>query len=446
MSRISGGNTKPEIIVRKLLHAQGYRFRLHVRNLPGKPDIVLPRYRKVIFVHGCFWHGHMGCRRAERPATNEEFWNAKIDSNIRRDASAQQLLSALGWEVLVVWSCETGKPEELTNKLIQFISSKTYVSDEGKLGRRSQVDNPEELRQKLLKLLTNFESNLNLDDLRQRVRGLVPVFNALRDLGSSMIPEKDSGRDRILLYLRKFPYTPINGQELMVVAGIDDWARRVRELRVEHGWKILSGVTAADILQEWQDEEGAPPIDIDLREMQSDDYILLDPNQDREAAHRWKSANRIRRLNLSIKNKILMFFKENVGNEISGEELRYVANNKTEWARRVRELRTEDGWPVLTKTTGMPELPVGIYVFASARQSPKEDRAVKDALRRQVFVRDQYRCRDCSWHPKQWNRSDPRNLEAHHEIPHSKGGKTTKENLTTLCNVCHDVRHRNGRD
>lgn len=311
------------------------------------------------------------------------------------------------------------------------------------MARRSQQDNPEELRQRLLELLSDFENNLKLDDLRQRVRGLVPVFNTLRDLGSSMIPEGDSGRDRILLYLRKFPYTIIDGQELMVVAGIDDWARRVRELRVEHGWKILSGATASDIMQEWADEEGAPPIDVDLKEIKTDDYILLDAKQDREAAHRWKSANRIRKLKqIGIREKILMFFKENVGNEISGEELRYVANNKTEWARRVRELRTEEGWPVLTKTTGMPELPVGIYVFASDRQSPKEDRAVKDDLRREVFVRDKYTCRDCTWNPQQWNRSDPRNLEAHHEVPHSKGGATTKENLATLCNVCHDVRHR----
>lgn len=310
------------------------------------------------------------------------------------------------------------------------------------MARRSKQDNPEELRQKLLELLSDFENNLKLDDLRQRVRGLIPVFNTLRDLGSSMIPEGESGRDRILLYLCKFPYMIIDGQELMVVAGIDDWARRVRELRVEHGWKILSGVTAGEIMQEWVDEEGAPPIDVALKEMKPDDYILLDPRQDREAAHRWRSANRIRKLELSIKDKILMFFKENVGNEISGEELRYVANNKTEWARRVRELRTEEGWPVLTKTTGMPELPVGIYVFASDRQSPKEDRAVKDVLRREIFVRDKYTCQDCKWNPQQWNRSDPRNLEAHHAVPHSKGGATINENLITLCNICHDVRHR----
>ena len=309
------------------------------------------------------------------------------------------------------------------------------------MARRSRQDNPEALRKNLIDLLSNFEDKLKQGDLRQQVRGLVPVFNRLRDLGSSILPDGESGRDRILLYLRKYPYTRLNGQELMVVSGIDDWARRVRELRVEHGWKILTGVTAKEIVRD-ADESETPPSSADLPQMKPDDYMLLDEKQDREAAHRWRSANRIRKLSLSVQNKILLFLKENIGNEISGEELRYVSKNKSEWARRVRELRTEEGWPVLTKTTGMPELPVGIYVLASDRQSPKEDRAVKDALRREVFVRDGYECRDCKWMPQQWNRSDPRNLEAHHEIPHAEGGSTEKGNLVTLCNVCHDVRHR----
>src|SRR5262245_34234702 len=85
MSRVRGRDTQPEIIVRKLLHRLGYRFRLHRKGLPGKPDIVLPKYRTAIFVHGCFWHGHPGCRRSARPTTNVEFWNRKIDGNVERD-------------------------------------------------------------------------------------------------------------------------------------------------------------------------------------------------------------------------------------------------------------------------------------------------------------------------------------------------------------------------
>lgn len=99
----------------------GFRFRLHLKRLPGTPDIVLPRHRKIIFVHGCFWHSHENCSRAKRPATNKEFWNAKIEGNIKRDAGATQELRSRGWEVLVVWQCETMKHDVLEKKLANFM-------------------------------------------------------------------------------------------------------------------------------------------------------------------------------------------------------------------------------------------------------------------------------------------------------------------------------------
>ena len=105
MSGIRGKDTKPEILVRKALHAAGYRFRLHRNDLPGKPDIVLPRYRTVIFVHGCFWHGHM-CKHFKWPKTREDFWRAKITRNVERDREAIAALEKLGWTVKVVWECE----------------------------------------------------------------------------------------------------------------------------------------------------------------------------------------------------------------------------------------------------------------------------------------------------------------------------------------------------
>jgi DNA mismatch endonuclease (patch repair protein) len=122
MSRISGGDTKPEITVRKILHAMGYRFRLHVRRLPGNPDIVLSRHRKVIFVHGCFWHGHRGCPRSKRPSTNVDFWNAKIDANIRRDEKVSQELERSGWKVLIVWECEVKLRDPLMRRLAAFMA------------------------------------------------------------------------------------------------------------------------------------------------------------------------------------------------------------------------------------------------------------------------------------------------------------------------------------
>ena len=106
MSRIRGKNTKPEIMVRKWLHARGFRFRLHNKKLPGSPDIVLPKYGVAIMVNGCFWHGHKGCRYATKPKTNVEFWETKIARNRHRDEVTNAHLEALGWHVITVWECE----------------------------------------------------------------------------------------------------------------------------------------------------------------------------------------------------------------------------------------------------------------------------------------------------------------------------------------------------
>lgn len=121
MSRVSGRNTKPEIAVRSSLHRMGYRFRLHRKDLPGKPDITLPKYKKVIFVHGCFWHGHADCSRSKRPSTNEEFWREKLDKNIERDKSTVNALKELGWDVLTVWTCEVNDTNKLKAKLLSFL-------------------------------------------------------------------------------------------------------------------------------------------------------------------------------------------------------------------------------------------------------------------------------------------------------------------------------------
>jgi len=121
MSRVHSNNTSPEIRVRKLLHRIGYRFRLHRQDLPGKPDIVLPKYKTVIFVHGCFWHGCPVCRHAQvRPQTNTEYWNKKLDRTMARDKENIERLRSLGWRVLVIWECETRKRREeaLEQKII----------------------------------------------------------------------------------------------------------------------------------------------------------------------------------------------------------------------------------------------------------------------------------------------------------------------------------------
>lgn len=105
MAGIRGKDTRPELELRRALHALGYRFRLHQRHLPGRPDIVLPRWRAVILVHGCFWHRHPDCRFATTPATRPEFWQAKFDGNVARDSRNQEALEAAGWRTAVVWEC-----------------------------------------------------------------------------------------------------------------------------------------------------------------------------------------------------------------------------------------------------------------------------------------------------------------------------------------------------
>lgn len=120
MSRIRGGDTIPEKAVRSMLHRMGYRFRLRTRNLPGSPDIVLPRYRTVIFVHGCFWHRHARCRFAYTPKSRVRFWQRKFNANVARDHRVTRALRARGWRVIVVWECQTRDVARLTARLARL--------------------------------------------------------------------------------------------------------------------------------------------------------------------------------------------------------------------------------------------------------------------------------------------------------------------------------------
>ena len=122
MSRISGKNTKPELIIRKALFAKGYRYRLHRKDLPGNPDIVLQKYKTVIFIHGCFWHGHT-CKAGKLPETNKKFWKDKIGSNIVRDKRNKTKLKKLKWKVIIVWQCQL-KNNSLTKKSLRKLEKK----------------------------------------------------------------------------------------------------------------------------------------------------------------------------------------------------------------------------------------------------------------------------------------------------------------------------------
>lgn len=300
--------------------------------------------------------------------------------------------------------------------------------------------NPEDIRKKLQTLLTNFEQELKSESLRDKVLSLVPCFHHLRDLGKSLIPSAvaKSARDRILHYFLKYPMVIISGDELLVVSGIQEYARRVRELKVQFGWSIVSGLTARQMAE----ENEFPLSNIDIKSIRPSDYILLSIEQDRDAAHRWHLANEIRRENTAVRDKILKFLRENVGQKVTGEELKYLAKDRSEWARRVRELRTEYGWPVVTRNTGRPDLEIGVYLLEADRQSPEHDRHIPDPTKRKVLRRDNYKCTVCKWSHDDWNRSDPRHLELHHKKYHAKGGDNTESNLITVCTVCHDEIHR----
>lgn len=310
------------------------------------------------------------------------------------------------------------------------------------MARRSQKiqKDPESLRVCLLELINNFGDELLRDDLREKVVALVPSFHALRDLGSALNPKgvSESASSRIILYLLEYSGKVIKGDELMVVSGIGEWARRVRELRVQEGWSIVTGVTASEMVKVGD----LDLVTLGVDSLKVDDYILLNEVQDREAAHRWGTANSIRKKKIAVKEKLLEFLTKNVGRTVTGEELRYVASGSTEWARRVRELRTEEGWSIVTRTTGRPDLPIGSYVLEDTNQTPPHDRKIPDEVRAVVLVRDAYKCRSCNWDHSMWNPSDPRHLELHHVVHHAKGGQNSVENLITLCTICHHAIHR----
>lgn len=312
--------------------------------------------------------------------------------------------------------------------------------------RRAPAHDPLKTVEQIKGLLDNFLDRLGDDDLREQVRSLVPAFQSLRDLGKGLIPAElaSSARERILVYLQRYPLQVIEGDELLVVAGIGEWARRLRELRVQFGWSICSGVTFKEMAEDEPEivDELAAVLGADPRTLKPDQYVLVSAEQDREAAHRWNLLNSIRKKRLAVKARLLEYMRANVGSAVSIEELRYLAGDRSEWARRMRELRTEDGWPIFTRMQGRSELPVGTYVLDEDKQAPEHDRRIPDDVRVEVLMRDGFACRVCGWTRAQLDPADPRKfLELHHVKAHADKGENSAENLITLCNVHHDQVH-----
>lgn len=174
MSRIRGKDTKPEILVRKGLHARGFRFRLQDRKLPGRPDIVLPKYGVAIMVNGCFWHGHKGCRYATKPKSNIEFWETKIARNKHRDEVTAAHLEALGWTVIVVWECEL-RGKEKAEARIQTLAEE--IRSAGELKKQKEA------RRRLSRAAAKREREQILERqaaLEEEIKRLYPISKKLK--------------------------------------------------------------------------------------------------------------------------------------------------------------------------------------------------------------------------------------------------------------------------
>lgn len=264
---------------------------------------------------------------------------------------------------------------------------------------------------------------------REKILLLVELFSSVKKLGiqSHSYISKVNASDRIRLYLVEHVGTAIDAKELAVVSGISEYGRRVRELRVQDGFKILTG------------HSNDPETGVHLKPTQ---YFLLEIDPDISAARRWHIANRIRKEKQGGSGgRVLHYLLENVGQIITSEELAYVAK-ASEFGRRVRELRTEQGYAISTKFTGRPDLKMGEYVLENDKRiAEPHDRKIPYDVQKVVYERADNTCQLCSWNREKWTKHDPRILELHHLTSHAAGGQNTPENLAVLCSKCHDDVH-----
>lgn len=280
------------------------------------------------------------------------------------------------------------------------------------------------------KQLKEFGADYASLELRGKVLKLVGIYKKVRELNVKVV--RDSGcdarsaRERLRLYFVHNVGVTLDAGELEVVSGISEYARRIRELRVQDGYSILTGNSSVP--------------DLELKPSQ---YVLIKPEPDLEAAHRWHLANRIRKRKdlTSAQSRILEYLKANVGKIVTSEELFYVAKDKN-WARRSREIRTEMGYALCTRFTGRPDLRSGEYVLESPDPVARaHDRNIPIEVQKIVYARDKNTCRVCDWNHDLWTRQDPRFLELHHVKEHVKGGENEAGNLICACNICHDGIH-----
>lgn len=254
-------------------------------------------------------------------------------------------------------------------------------------------------------------------ELRRVVKENAELYHDVRDLGVFFVREllpASSAAERILQYFQLFVGQPLEGSELEVVSGISEYARRIREWRVEFGWPIVHRKTT---------------------------YTLARDTPDNEKADLWRKVNTIRRTDVAARDKMLQLFQAlPINTPVTTAQLRYVTEGKD--MRRVRELRTQFGWRIMTNKTGAPQLKNGQYLLADSEPMEPHDRLIDDVTIVKVLNRDGSRCRKCGWSPQDRIQGDPRQyIELHHRLWHSERGSNEANNLLTLCNVHHREVH-----
>lgn len=232
------------------------------------------------------------------------------------------------------------------------------------MARRSRIGDPETARHRLVELIDQLPERLRTGTVGEQVCSLVEVHVQLREIGAyigaSLAPnEADSGRARLLAYLRHQVGRIVHTEELMIVAGIGDYPRRVRELRTKHGWPVISGMAVRDM---HEDDCSQPiPAGLELGSMAPEEYLLIEDRQDLDAVRRWALAARVCEMNDNPEQTLLAYFRQSPGRRITAEELRFVSGNESSWPAMVRALK-ERGEPIRSRAFGAA-LPSGIYIF-----------------------------------------------------------------------------------
>lgn len=428
MSRVRTKDTAPEIALRQALWAAGIRgWRLHPGRVPGRPDLAWIGRRIAVFVDGAFWHGHPDHYWGQ----SGDFWDAKIERNRQRDERVTGELVETGWTVLRFWDFEVERDVRRCVSSVRAALS-SIGSQATRMKSRESADDVEiaadaierlhsvaERVDELTKSLEQGERSRRetIDDLIAELRGIQvatygPAKRAARGEGA---------KSKILAYLLARSGQVVRGEELAEVSGIQEWPRRVRELRVQDGYEIIEIGTSAYRLESDQ------------------------PDLDRAAA--WKTANVIRRRKGSASERIAAFLEARVGKVVNREQIDYVAKI-AEGGRRVRELRDEEGWPI-NSHIDEAELEPGQYRLTSVDPNDRRDplqRLFPESVRQEVFARDEYTCRICGRdRVKAQSAGDDRfYLEVHHKIavadelkalPPSK--LNDPDNLVTLCHTDH---------